>query len=327
MTFAHRPKIELHMHLEGAMPPEFALELAGEKGVDLSASIEKGQYKYQGFLEFLKTYEHVTSVITTPEDYYRLTRAVLEQSAQNGVIYTESFIAPDFCGGGDVAAWRDYLAAIKQAADEMEREKGIMMRAIATVVRHFGPDVAKKIGICAQETAGDFVTGFGMGGDENVGKQGDYKFAYDMAREAGLGLTTHAGEWGGVPSILQAIDDLGVSRIGHGVQAIEDPKLVDYLIEKNITLEICPISNIVLGVYPKMQDHPISRLKEAGVKVTVSTDDPPFFHSTMNKEYSNLSDVFGWNEQDLLQIERNAIESAFCDKETKEKLFKQIEGR
>ncbi|PTQ75612.1 adenosine deaminase [Celeribacter persicus] len=326
MSISDMPKIELHMHLEGAAPPAFIRGLAAEKKVDLSGIFdEKGAYKYRDFWDFLKVYEAATSVLKTPQDYYRLTRAVLEESVASNVIYTESFLAPDFCGGGDVKAWRDYLAAIKQAADEMEQEAGIVMRAIPTCVRHFGPDQAKKTALCAQETVGDFVTGFGMGGDEAMGKQGDFKYAFDMAREAGLRLTTHAGEWGGPSSVRDAIRDLKVERIGHGVRAIEDLALVDEIAEAGIVLEVCPGSNIALGVYPKWSDHPIAELRKRGVKVTVSTDDPPFFHSTMRYEFDRLAETFGWEEDDFMELNKTALDAAFCDEATRAAVAKKLE--
>ncbi|WP_226549202.1 adenosine deaminase [Celeribacter naphthalenivorans] len=326
MSITDMPKIELHMHLEGAAPPAFIRGLAAEKKVDLSGVFdERGAYKYKDFWDFLKVYEAATSVLKTPQDYYRLTRAVLEESVASNVIYTESFLAPDFCGGGDVSAWKDYLAAIKQAADEMEREAGIVMRAIPTCVRHFGPDQAKKTAACAQETVGDFVTGFGMGGDEAMGKQGDFKYAFDMAREAGLRLTSHAGEWGGPESVRDAIRDLKVERIGHGVRAIEDLALVDEIAEAGIVLEVCPGSNIALGVYPKWSDHPIAKLRARGVKVTVSTDDPPFFHSTMRYEFDRLAETFGWEEDDFKDLNKVAIEAAFCDEATRGMVAKKLE--
>lgn len=326
MTVGDLPKIELHMHLEGAAPPAFVRGLAKEKSVDISGIFdERGAYRYKDFWDFLKVYEAATSVLQTPQDYYRLTRAVLEESAASNVIYTESFLAPDFCGGGDVAAWKDYLAAIKQAADEMEREAGIVMRAIPTCVRHFGPDQAQKTALCAAETHGPFVTGFGMGGDEAMGKQGDFAYAFDMAREAGLRLTTHAGEWGGPESVRDAIRDLKVERIGHGVRAIEDLALVDEIAEAGIVLEVCPGSNVVLGVYGKLSDHPIARLRERGVKVTVSTDDPPFFHTTMRKEFNDLAETFHWEEEDFQALNKTALEAAFCDDATRDALAKKLE--
>lgn len=188
----------------------------------------------------------MTEVLRSPEDYGRLTRAVLSQSAAEGVVYTEIFVSPDFCGGRDLAAWRDYLHAIREAASAA-KEDGIAMRVIVTPIRHFGPDNAREVALCAAETAGDFVTGFGIAGDENAGSLVDFAWSFDMAREAGLGLTAHAGEWAGPASVRTALDALRVARIGHGVRAIEDRDLVARLAERGTVLEICPSSNIALG--------------------------------------------------------------------------------
>lgn len=326
MSWKTFPKIELHMHLEGAAPPAFIRGLAAEKHVDISGVFDDGgAYRFSDFWEFLKVYEAATSVLQTPEDYARLTAAVLEESAAHGVIYTESFLSPDFCGGRDVAAWRDYLQAMQEVADKAEATHGITMRGIVTCIRHFGPDKARETALCAAETAGDFITGFGMGGDEKIGHQGDYVWAFDCAREAGLRLTTHAGEWGGAASVREALDDLKVERIGHGVQAIDDLALVDRLAEDGIVLEVCPGSNVALGVYPSWQAHPIEKLIERGVKVTVSTDDPPFFHTTMTAEYENLERAFGWNEGEFASLNQVALDAAFCDDATKARLKDRLE--
>ncbi|MCW8842108.1 MAG: adenosine deaminase, partial [Rhodobacteraceae bacterium] len=266
------PKVELHLHHEGAAPPAFIRRLAGERHVDLAQVFDAdGGYAFNGFPHFLQVYEAATSVLQTPQDYARLTRAVLDDRAEEGVIYCETFLSPDFCGGGDVGAWREYLAAITEAAAEAEAVHGIMWRGIVTAVRHFGPDQAKRSSLCAAETAGDWITGFGMGGDETKGHQGDFAYAFDQAREAGLQLTTHAGEFGGPQSVWEAIMDLRVERIGHGVRAIEDARLVDALVARQITLEVCPGSNVALGLYKDFAAHPIAQLREAGVKITVST--------------------------------------------------------
>jgi adenosine deaminase len=321
----HSPKLELHLHIEGAAPPRFIRDLAARKAIDLGGIFdENGHYNYQGFDEFLTTYEAATQVLSCPQDFADLTRAVLEQSALQGVIYTELFISPDFCGGGDLAAWRDYLAAIHDAADQAERDFGIVARGIVTAIRHFGGDAAKPIGLCAAHTQGEFIRGFGIGGDEMAGKLADFKWAYDCAREAGLHLTAHAGEWGGPQSVWDAIHDLGVARVGHGVHAIDDPKLVEYLGEHNIVLEVCPGSNVALGVYPSWRDHPVDRLRKAGVPVTISTDDPPFFHTSMTNEYENLANVFGWGRPEFDQITQTALQAAFCDETTRGTLAERL---
>lgn len=328
MSFETLPKVELHTHIEGAAPPDLIRALAKEKSVDLSGIFtEDGGYAYKDFWHFLEVYEAATSVLKTPEDYARLTKAVLENCAQAGVVYVETFISPDFCGGRDVSAWRDYLGAIQEAAFEAERDSGIVLRGIITAVRHFGADAAREAAKCAQETAGDFITGFGMGGDEKFGQQGDFAYAFDMAREAGLQLTTHAGEWNGSDEIRAALDDLKVQRIGHGVRAIEDLALVERLVEDDITLEVCPGSNVFLGVYPDLSAHPIAKLRERGVKVTISTDDPPFFRTDMVKEYEDLSRQFGWDASDFKALNLTAIDAAFCDDKTRKTLRKKLEAQ
>ncbi|SMR81466.1 adenosine deaminase [Aliiroseovarius halocynthiae] len=326
MSFKEQSKVELHLHIEGGAPPDFIRTLAKEKSVDLSGIFtEDGGYAYRDFWHFLEVYEAATSVLTGPEEFRRLTKAVLEACAEKGVVYAETFLSPDFCGGRDVAAWKDYLAAIQDAATEAERDHGITLRGIATCIRHFGPEFARETALCAQETAGGFLTGFGMGGDEKSGSQGDFAYAYDMAREAGLRLTTHAGEWNGPDEIRAALDDLKVERIGHGVRAIEDLALVERLVEDGVTLEVCPGSNVFLGVYPDLSAHPIAKLRERGVNVTVSTDDPPFFRTDMVKEYQDLSRQFGWTPEDFRELNLVAIDAAFCDDATRNRIRKHLE--
>ena len=319
------PKLELHLHLEGAAPPAFIRGLAAEKGVNIDGVFdEEGAYRYTDFDDFLRVYEAACTVLQSPEDFGRLTTAVLEESASHGAIYTEAFLSPDFCGGRDLGAWREYLSAIVEAAATAEKNDGIAMRGIVTPIRHFGPDVARETARCAAETAGAFITGFGMGGDEKHLKPKDFSYSFDMAREAGLRVTCHAGEFGGPASVRDAWQDLRVERIGHGVRAIEDPNLVDQLAEAGVVLEVCPGSNITLGLYPDWPSHPIARLRERGVRVTVSTDDPPFFHTTLTREYEGLARAFDWTEDDFLSLNLTALDAAFCDDETKSRLKKML---
>lgn len=326
MTIEDLPKIELHLHHEGAAPPAFIRQLAHEKRIDLSGIFKSdGSYDFRDFAHFLSVYEAACEVLKTPEDFRRLTLAILEESAENGVVYSETFLSPDFCGGGDVNAWRDYLSAIQDAADEAERKFDITLRGIVTCVRHFGSEQAKISARCAAETAGSWITGFGMGGNESVGAQGDYQWAFDCAREAGLRLTSHAGEFGGPESVWDAVRYLGVERIGHGVRAIEDLDLVRELVDREITLEVCPGSNVVLGLFPDFDTHPIAKLRDAGVKVTVSTDDPPFFHTTMRREYEMLGKAFDWKAEDFAAINHTALAAAFCDEDTRARVKKRLE--
>ena len=327
MTFQSMPKVELHLHHEAAAPPSFIRGLAKEKNIDISGIFdEAGNYVYRDFDHFLKVYDAACLPLQTPQDFHRLTLAALEETASHGVIYCETFVSPDFCGGGDLDAWRDYLAAMKDASEEAGRQFGIVHKTIVTCLRHLGPEQAKPVARCAAETMGDYLVGFGMAGAEMMGRPGDFAYAFDMAREAGLNLTCHAGEWGSADMVEDTIRDLRVSRIGHGINAIRDAALVEQIAEQEIVLEVCPGSNVVLNAVQNWASHPIKQLREAGVKVTVSTDDPPFFHTTMTKEFENLNKTFGWDEEDFKELNDTAIEAAFCDEDTRAEIKKRLEA-
>ncbi len=327
MTFNSMPKVELHLHLEGAAPPAFIAGLAREKSIDISEIFdENGNYAYRDFEHFLRVYEAACTTLTGPEEFYRLTKAVLEESASHGVVYSETFLSPDFCGGGDLSAWRDYLAAMEMAADEAERDMGITLRGIITCIRHFGPEQAKTAAKCAAETKGRFITGFGMAGAEMMCRPADFAYSFDMAREAGMRLTCHAGEWGGPDMVADTLRDLRVERIGHGINAHTDDALVDRIAEQGLVLEVCPGSNVFLKASGGWADHPIKPLRDAGVKVTVSTDDPPFFHTTMTDEFVNLAKTFGWDDSDFRALNETALAAAFCDEDTRAKIAKKLEA-
>ena len=320
-------KTELHLHLEGAAPPDFIRRLAQEKKIDLAGVFdESGSYEWTDFVHFLRTYEHACQVLKSPMDFLRLVEAVLAESAANGVVYTELFLAPDFCGGGDLIAWKEYLAAMTEGAEAAKKASGIEVRFIATCVRHLGPDQAKITSKVAAETAGGLLTGWGMGGDEAFGNAGDFTYAFAQAAESGLGITSHAGEVCGPESVRETLDHLPVSRIGHGVRSIDDAALVQRLIDEEIVLEINPGSNLSLSLYDDLTVHPISALRDAGVKITVSTDDPPYFHTDMTREYSELNRVLGWGVDDFNSLNSTAMEAAFCDEPTRAAMLKIFEG-
>ncbi|EBA12980.1 adenosine deaminase [Roseobacter sp. CCS2] len=326
MTFQTMPKVELHTHLEGCAPPAFIKQLAHEKKIDISGIFDAGGgYAFRDFDHFLKVYEAACTTLQSPDDFRRLTMAVLEETAAHGVVYMETFVSPDFCGGGDLAAWKDYLAAIEDAAREAEDKLGITLKGIVTGIRHFGPEACKPAARCAAETFGDFVTGYGMAGGEMVRRPADYAYSFDMAREAGMPLTCHAGEWGGAAMVAETIRHLKVARIGHGIGAIDDHAVIDQIVENDLVLEVCPGSNVVLKAVDGWGSHPIAKLRDAGVKVTVSTDDPPFFHTTMTAEYDMLNKTFGWGEDDFKALNKTALAAAFCDDDTKARVAKRLE--
>ena len=323
MNFSEIPKTELHLHLEGAAPPDFIRQLASEKGVNMDGVFDAdGAYVWGTFVEFLATYERACEVLKSPEDFGRLVSAVLNEQASHGVVYTEMFLAPDFCGGGDLGAWREYLAAMSEAA----LASPVEARFISTCVRHIGPEQAKITAKITAETAGGLLTGFGMGGDESQYSAADFAYAFDIAREAELGLTSHAGEVEGAQSVRETLDALKVSRVGHGVRAIEDAELVARIADEGVVLEVCPGSNISLGVFSDLKAHSITALRKAGVAVTVSTDDPPYFHTDMSAEYNGLFAQLGWTRDDFDAINRAAMKAAFCDEITRGKMMSKFNG-
>ncbi|MEP3787296.1 MAG: adenosine deaminase [Ascidiaceihabitans sp.] len=323
--FQTLPKIELHTHLEGCAPPTFIQQLASEKNIDITKIFAAdGGYAFENFDHFLQVYEAACTTLQTPEDFRRLTFAVLEETAKHGVVYMETFVSPDFCGGGDLVAWRDYVAAMEDAATEAETRFGITLRGIVTGIRHFGHENCIPAAKCAADTFGSFITGYGMAGGEMVGRPADYTRSFDIARDAGMPLTCHAGEWGGASMVAETIKHLKVARIGHGIGAIDDPALVQHIAETGIVLEVCPGSNVVLNAVSGWDAHPIVKLRDAGVKVTVSTDDPPFFHTTMTHEYEMLSKTFGWTQADFDDVTETALNAAFCDDQTRQRVAARL---
>jgi len=323
--WAALPKVELHLHLEGAAPPDFIRTLAAEKRIDLTGVFDDaGAYAWTDFAHFLRTYEAACAVLQGPGDFRRLVEAVLARSAADGVVYTEIFLAPDLCGGGDPAAWEDHLAAMIEGAAAARAAHGIEARFIPTAIRHFGPERAANAARLTAATRGPMVTGFGMGGEERFGHPMDYLPAFAIAAEAGLGLTVHAGEIAGPESVRAALDHLPVSRIGHGVRAAEDADLVRRLAAEGIVLEVNPGSNLALGLYPGWPAHPVADLRAAGVPVTLSTDDPPYFHTDLPREYAALAAAFGWTREDFRSMNRTAAAAAFCDEATRAAILARL---
>jgi len=311
------PKVELHLHLEGAAQPELVRRLAGEKSINLNGLFaEDGGYAWSNFTEFLRAYDAAAQVFDTPEAHRDLAEAVLSECAANGVVYAELFLSPDH-SGADPARWTEVLAAISEGADAAEEKTGIVARYIPLCVRNLGPELAERAAALAVGSGDSRVVGFGMAGDERRYAPADFARAYDIARDGGLKLTAHAGEFGGAESVREALDHLRLDRVDHGVRAVDDTGLVDRLVAEEVPLAICPGSNISLGVFPKWSDHSIDRLWKAGVKVNVSTDDPPFFETTMTDEYAKLSETFGYGRAELLALSQSGLDAAFCGPEVK----------
>nr|WP_316859193.1 adenosine deaminase [uncultured Cohaesibacter sp.] len=322
-------KAELHVHIEGAAHPELVARLAARHGKNLDAFMRKdGSYIWSDFTNFLECYDQVADVICTPEDYADLTEDYLLRNAAEGCFYTEFFLSPDHVArlGMSYDNLMEGVSEGYQRARTRSLADGfpIEARFIVTCLRHMGPEAAIKVAERVTAKPHPLVTGFGMGGDERLFSQQAFAPAFAIAHQAGLQCTTHAGEFGGPQSVIDALDHLPVTRIGHGVRSVEDPDLLKRLRNEDITLEVCPQSNIALGLYPSLAEHPLESLMQAGVKTTISSDDPPFFASSIGREYDLFQSQTGWSSQEMEQFTRRSLEAAFIDDETRAGLLRRL---
>jgi adenosine deaminase len=326
MSLESVPKVELHVHLEGTATPELVQRLAVRNGVPLPERLlnEHGRFHYGDFLDFLRTYDMAASVIRTAEDYRDITYEYLRDCAAEGAIYVELTASPDHAklvGLSD----EEHLDGISRGIDDARRLHGIDGRILISAVRNFGLRQALAVARYAAAETHPYVVGFSMAGDEANCPIDDFAQAYAIAAEAGLGCTVHAGEWAGPESVRAALT-LPVTRIDHGVRSIEDAALVTELAERQIVLNTCPTSNVVLGVFPGFDAHPLPRLRDAGVRVTLGSDDPPYFGATIGGEYQVCLERLGFSEEDLTAVTLTAIDAAFCDEELKSALRARVPG-
>ena len=319
------PKAEIHCHIEGAAHPDLVESQAEKYGADVSECIRDGAYVWHDFTSFLKAYDMAASLFRTREDYALLAEHYLISLAREGAIYSEFFISTDHAR----SAGLDPLVYVEGLAEGMARAKraiGIESRMIATGLRHEGPEAVRAAAEWVVANRHPLITGFGMAGDERMYHMRDFAPAFDIAREAGLGITVHAGELTGPQSVRDALDYIHPSRLGHGVRAIEEPALVERLVEEGIVLETCPGSNIAIGVYPDFASHPFPLLERAGCRMTLSSDDPPHFHTSVGREYEIARTVWGYDDAALTGFTRTAIEAAFVDEETRAELLVRCEA-
>jgi adenosine deaminase len=261
-------------------------------------------------------------VIRTADDYRDITYEYLMSCADEGGIYVELTASPDHAklvGLSD----EEHLDGIARGIDDARADAGIEGRILISCVRNFGVEPALRVARYAAERPHAYVVGFSMAGDEENYPPAAYAEAFEIAAAAGLGCTVHAGEWAGPESVREGLK-LPVSRIGHGVRSIEDPELVEELAEREIVLEVCPTSNVVLGIYRSYDEHPFPRLRDAGVQVTLGSDDPPYFGATIGGEYAVCREHYGLDDEALRAITRTAIEAAFCDQKLKQRLTQTV---
>lgn len=321
--FLMLPKAELHCHIEGAAAPDLVIGQALKYNEDVSAIIKDGVFVWHDFTSFLHAFDVSANLFRTEDDYALLAEHYLTSLAADGAIYSEFFTSPDHArqAGLSPEAYTDGLA---EGMRQAKTKTGIESRMIVTGVRHCGVESIEAAARFAVEHDEPLITGFGVAGEERMGHMSEYVKAFDIARDAGLGITIHAGELVGPQSVYDALEYIRPSRIGHGVRSIEDADLVKRLADERIVLEVCPGSNISLSVFPSFADHPFPKLRDAGCIVTLSSDDPPYFHTSLAHEYDIAREHFGLDDEDLLGVTRASIEAAFVDEDTRKALLARI---
>jgi len=322
------PKTELHIHLEGAIPLETLFTLIQKRGGDPSVnSLEDLQRKltYTDFEHFISAWTWKNKFIREESDFEEIAYQALRTLSQQNVKYAETFYSPgDFWRHGfSVAEITEYTIKGKERA---RRDFGIRSELIVDLVRDHGPNVGMQRLEDVEPYLGKGVIGTGLGGSEQAFPADRYESVYGEAKRRGFRLTAHAGEAAGPESIWTAVRKLGCERIGHGVRAGEDPNLVAFLRQKRVPLEVCVVSNVKTGVFQSVEAHPIRRFFEEGLIVTVNSDDPTMFNTSITQEYSLLVQKLGFTLEDVKQLTLNGVEASFLPDMDKESLKSQFEN-
>lgn len=315
------PKVELHVHLEGAMRPAVLLELARRNGIELPARDEAGLkrwFRFRDFEHFVQVYLACSRALRRPEDFQLLALDFLAEQAYQKVLYTEAHftIGTHLTNGADGG---EVLTALEEAIREGERRYGVTLRLIPDIVRNV-PHLADATLAWALAGRDRGVVALGLSGSEARFSNEPFRHHFAAARHGGLHTVAHAGEHAGPESIRSVLDVCGAERIGHGVRAIEDPSLVDELRAAGIPLEVSPTSNVCLGVVPDLASHPFDRLYRAGLRLSVNTDDPSFFNTNLTREYLHLHRAFGYGAEDLAGLSFAALQASFLPEDRKSAL-------
>jgi len=325
------PKAELHLHLEGTITPATLVELSARHDkLPLSQAEAEYFYRFDDFTGFIEGFKAVTRRLVDPEDYELVAWRMMEHLAEQGIIHAEVFISV-----GVIYMWRNFdphclepiFAALERARERAQRELGLSLYWIFDAVRHFTVEEAERVFRKAAEMRGYYssIVGIGLGGDERVAGSEPFRYLYDEARLAGLRLTNHAGETTGPDAIWEALS-VGTERIGHALSAIRDQALVEELKSRGIALELNPTSNVRTGVCPSFASHPLRQYFDAGLLVTLNSDDPAFFDSDLANEYLRAHTEQGFSREELRRLAANSIRASFLPEQEKAAWLSRIDS-
>ena len=325
------PKAELHLHLEGTILPATLVELSLRHDArPLTLEQAEALYHFSDFSEFLEAFKVVTRLLSGPDDYELAAWRMMQHLAEQGVVHAEVFISV-----GVVYLWRNHdpqcfepiFAGLERARERAQRELGISLYWIFDAVRHFTVEEAERVFRKAAELRPQYpsIIGIGLGGDERIAGSDPFRALYADAKAAGLRLTNHAGETTGPEAIWEALA-AGSERIGHALSAIQDSVLVDDLKARQIPLELNPTSNVRTNVCSSFAAHPLRRYFDAGLLVTLNSDDPAFFGSDLANEFLLAHSEQGFGKEDLRRLASNSIRASFLSEPEKSKWLTQIES-
>jgi adenosine deaminase len=308
------PKAELHLHIEGTLEPELMFELAERNGVELpykSAAEVREAYQFSDLQSFLDIYYQSTRVLLHDRDFYDLTWAYLKKAHEQNVRHAEIFCDPQAHTARHVAI-SEIIGGIDRALRDGERKFDISSKLILCFLRHLPAEEAMQTLIDALPYRDRFA-GVGLDSSEFGHPPEKFKAVFSRAREEGLFAVAHAGEEGPPDYVWQALDALGALRIDHGVRCLEDPALIERLRSDRVPLTVCPLSNVKLRVFDSIESHNFLKLLDAGLCITINSDDPAYFGGYINENFHALHDAFALNKEQICKLARNSFEAAFLD--------------
>ena len=325
------PKVELHVHLEGSIRPETLLKLAERNGVELPADDLDGLrkwYAFRDFPHFAEIYWTIGRCLKTADDIEMVTREFLTGQKEQNVLHSEvTYTALTQYKQCNIP-FEDQLAALNRARRWGEEELGLTMAVVMDIPRDAATvEEGEMVGDWAAAGFGRGIDAIGLGGYEVGYPPEMFKSGIDRARSAGVPCIPHAGETEGPSSIWGSIDGLGAVRIGHGIRCLEDSDLVDELVSRGTTLEVCPSSNVCLNVVGSWEEHPLPRLIESGLKVTINSDDPPMFSTTVTDEWRRAQSTFDLDKTTIRELTMNAVDACLLPDDKKQSLKQEVESQ
>ncbi|SCL24661.1 aminodeoxyfutalosine deaminase [Micromonospora rhizosphaerae] len=323
------PKVELHVHHVGSASPRIVAELAarheGRSPVPADPELLADYFAFRDFAHFIEVYLSVVDLIRDPEDVWILTHEVARELARQQVRYAELTVTPYSHVHRGIPA-PAFCEAIEDARKRAEADFGIELRWCFDIPGEAGLPAAEQTLRIALEQRPDGLISFGLGGPEIGVPRPQFKPYFDQARAAGLRSVPHAGETTGPETVWDALRELGAERIGHGISAVLDPQLLADLAERQIALEVCPTSNVRTRAVATIEEHPLPQLVEAGLLVTVNSDDPPMFGTTLNDEYAMAARLLGIGPEGLAGLARNAVTASFLEPGEKSRISAEIDA-